>query len=131
MLVEGMLYKGACIISVPKTGTMFLTRSLERLHQSKCIFGLFPTSAQCIADKIKSVPHDTVKDVLAPHSPSLETIARRYSQMVSRNRNDDRNGVARIYSDHGMDCFPRFLFNPQFSEFPTSNVKCNIRPSSQ
>lgn len=116
---------GGCVISVPKSGTMFLTRSLERLHRKSCTFGLFPeeeiSRVRCKDFQINS----SVSEILSPHSPSVEKVMRRYKQMMARNRSKERDSSSRLFSDHGLKSFPRFLFAPSRQELrhPASIVE--------
>jgi len=109
--------KGICLISVPKSGTMFLSRYLERLIGEPVIFGLEDQTESSLLADIEDGWHPEIHAVLDTRSPDLETMSKRFAQMLSRNRRADSSGDRmRIFSDHGYSNFLQFLINPSTSQ---------------
>lgn len=108
---------GLCVISVPKSGTMFLSRYLERVSGLPVVFGLEGVGQSRLAAEIDGREHPLIK--ASRHPGSLATATRRYALMLSRNRQQvDRLGLdaPRLYSDHGFHNFLRFLLDPRPDE---------------
>jgi hypothetical protein len=102
---------GICLISIPKSGTMFVSRSLEKLTATPVVFGLDPAGESGLAAQLAQGFHPEIAAALRRGSPGIETMARRFAQMLARNRT---GGAVRpaIVSDHGFHSFLRFLINP-------------------
>lgn len=111
------IQNGICLISVPKSGTMFLSRYLEKIAGSPVIFGLQGLSAPALRQQLSDGWRDEIKSNLSASSPSLEVMTRRFSLMLERNRvRGQQSGKPLIYSDHGLSSFLRFLINPRNEE---------------
>ena len=106
---------------------MFLSRYLEKLTKTPVCFGLEKKSEPALLSELLIGWHPDVAEVLRPRSPSLQMMAKRFSQMLSGNRVDVANNVTRyprsaaasvphIVSDHGLTNFLRFLTQPSVSE---------------
>lgn len=107
---------GVCIISVPKSGTMFLTRSIERIFKTPCIFGINAADQNQVKIQMQGGVSKDIKSVLHSTSPSPDVIARRYAQMLGRNRSCLGGEQKVLISDHGFASFPKFLINPEVSD---------------
>lgn len=104
---------GVLLISVPKSGTMFLSRCLEKVSGIPAVFGLSPKSQKEIEADLDPW-HPSVRAALAKDSPPDALLAKRYSQYMARNR-DKANPIEigpSFVSDHGMRSFVRFIANP-------------------
>ena len=86
---------GIVLISIPKSGTMFLSRYLEKLTKTPVCFGLEKKSEPALLSELLIGWHPDVAEVLRPRSPSLQMMAKRFSQMLSGNRVDVANNVTR------------------------------------
>lgn len=109
---------GICLISIPKSGTMFLSRYLEKLTAIPVVFGMEGLSESQLFSDLVQGWHPQIAAALNATSPSLETMSKRFAQMLARNRwtaNDDAERL-RIVSDHGLHNFLRFLINPSVAE---------------
>lgn len=120
---------GIVLISIPKSGTMFLSRYLEKLTKTPVCFGLEKRTESALLSELSIGWHPDVVEALRPSSPSLQMMAKRFSQMLSRNRFGVANHVhvannvigatasaPCIVSDHGLTNFLRFLTQPSASE---------------
>jgi len=110
---------GVCLISIPKSGTMFVSRYLEKLTASPVIFGMEGANESQLHTELICGWHPEIAAVLRTNSPNIETIAKRFAMMLARNRTeifDEMSHFSRIVSDHGFHNFLRFLINPSISE---------------
>lgn len=106
---------GIFLISIPKSGTMFVSRYLEKLTGFPVLFGMEGLSEAQLLSELACGWHPTIREALREGSPSLELMSRRFAQILARNRkrNLANNETSmRIFSDHGFDNFLRFLVNP-------------------
>ncbi|WP_193748334.1 hypothetical protein [Leisingera sp. ANG-M1] len=94
---------------------MFLTRSLEKEYQAPCVFGVSCDSANEVHSQLIGEISPEVNGILQKNSPKSEVVARRFSQMLSRNRHDQPDERI-LVSDHGFHSFPKFLLNPEISD---------------
>lgn len=105
--------RGLCLISVPKSGTMFLSRYLERSSGVPVVFGIEGQTETQLASGLDEGWHPEIQAALDPGSPDIKTMARRFAQMLARNRNRHSGGTGvSILSDHGYHNFLAFLTNP-------------------
>ena len=95
---------------------MFLSRYLERLSGIPVVFGLENPGEARLRQELSGEWHPEVKSALRPGSPGPERIAKRFAQMLSRNRGDTGNGKPQLISDHGFHSFLRFLVKPSKAE---------------
>lgn len=110
-------HQGICLISVPKSGTMFLSRYLEKTAGSPVTFGLNSLQAHELRRELQAGWHPEIQAMLAASSPDIEVMSRRFALMLARNRSSQRyEGKPRIFSDHGLHSFLRFLINPSAQE---------------
>lgn len=105
--------RGLCLISIPKSGTMFLSRYLERSSGIPVVFGLdAQTEAQLMHGLVKGW-HPDIQAALMPNSHDIKIMVRRFAQMLARNRQQQSyDSGMRILSDHGYHNFLAFLSNP-------------------
>jgi hypothetical protein len=109
--------RGICLISVPKSGTMFLSRYLEKLAGSPVIFGLNGLGAADLRRELEAGWNAEVRARCAESCPDIEVMTRRFALMLARNRSAaEQGGKPPIFSDHGLSSFLRFLINPQIQE---------------
>jgi hypothetical protein len=114
--------RGVIIISVPKSGTMFLFRYLAKLTGFNSKFGLFPADLTELLRGMPQEPDPMISSCLSPSSPGRELMARRYLQMMNPHGGPGRPAISRseekdcesrwIIADHGFDNFLTFLRNP-------------------
>lgn len=87
---------GICLISVPKSGTMFLSRYLEKIAESPVVFGLQGLNAHALRQQLDEGFHPEITAQLSASSPSLEVMTRRFSLMLEQNRYRQKGGRAPI-----------------------------------
>lgn len=109
--------QGLLIISVPKSGTMFLSNYLGEITGYQSVFGLSCETPMAMLSKIPDRPSRLIEENLSPDSPAPEKMVKKYIMMVNRNRKRTRTKQARphnkrIVTDHGFDNFLVFLRNP-------------------
>ncbi|MFH1157156.1 MAG: sulfotransferase domain-containing protein [Pseudomonadota bacterium] len=109
--------KGLLIISVPKSGTMFLSNYLGAVTGYQSVFGLPCESPQAMLSQIPGEPSELIGRHLAPDSPTPERMVKKYIMMINRNRTRKRTrqpevSEKTIITDHGFDNFLVFLRNP-------------------
>lgn len=112
-------HSGIFLISVPKSGTMFVSRYLEKLTGIPVLFGTAGLSETQLRAELACGWHPQIQEALREGSPSLKLISKRFAQMLARNRRSNLVGnktATRILSDHGLENFLRFLVNPSSSE---------------
>ncbi|WP_310452582.1 sulfotransferase [Sulfuritalea sp.] len=108
---------GICLISVPKSGTMFLSRYLEKLADAPVIFGLNGLGAHSLRRELEVGWHADIRSRRAESSPNIDVMTRRFALMLARNRSAAQHGGRPpIFSDHGLSSFLRFLINPRNEE---------------
>jgi len=110
---------GICLISVPKSGTMFLSRYLERISGIPAVFGLSgKTALQLLRELRPTGWHPSIHSALHARSPDLDLLARRFALFLARGR--VAVGLefesSTLISDHGFHNFLRFLINPCVDE---------------
>jgi hypothetical protein len=106
--------RGVQLVSIPKSGTMFFSRCLERATGVAPVYGLnFMTAPQVEADLGKGRPE--ILAAFAETGPTLPLLARRYSQYRAKDRHEAayRPDGLHFVSDHGLHSFARFLVDPQ------------------
>lgn len=109
--------RGVCLISVPKSGTMFLSRYLEKMTGSPVIFGLNGLGAHGLRRELEAGWHAEIRSRRAEKSPDIDVMTRRFALMLARNRSSaEHGGRPPIFSDHGLSAFLRFLINPRNEE---------------
>lgn len=113
--------RGICVISVPKSGTMLLSRCLERMSGAPAVFGLRQKSMAQLADDLDAGWHPAIRAAADPRCLDTQAMCRRYAQMLARHRNRmDRGGEPSghklILSDHGYSSFLQFLVNPSVTQ---------------
>ncbi len=105
--------RGLCLISIPKSGTMFLSGYLEKISQCKALFGLGRRSATELAGELTRGWHPAIQAAADDRSVDLALMCRRYALMLSRNRAQGECLPTRgIVTDHGYTSFLQFLTNP-------------------
>lgn len=108
---------GICLVSVPKSGTMFLSRYLEKAAGSPLVFGFQGATAAGLRRGLDAGWHPEIHAKRAANSPDLDVMTRRFAQMLARNRLlVGRDGRPPIFSDHGLANFLRFLIDPRNEE---------------
>ena len=109
--------RGICLISVPKSGTMFLARGLEMVTGQKVVVGVFPRTAADLKAELAAGWMPEVEAVRDPRSPTADVMARRFALMMARNRTAGAGGEREgIVSDHGFRNYLRFLVRPAIDE---------------
>lgn len=109
--------RGLCVISIPKSGTMFLSRYLERVTGRSVVFGLEQRSAQQLAHEMRAGWDPAILSAAGSRCVSTRIMCRRYAQMLARNRAAAKNEQAiSIFSDHGHTNFLQFLINPALDQ---------------
>lgn len=109
--------QGLCVISIPKSGTMFLSRYLERVTACPVIFGRERRTATELAQDLDAGWHPAIRDAADPQHADIALMCRRFALMLNRNRQalEGRNRKL-ILSDHGHTNFLQFLINPKFAQ---------------
>lgn len=117
---------GLLIISVPKSGTMFLSNYLGALTGYRSVFGLPGGEIKEMIAQLSGEPDPLVQAHMAPTSPDPAKMVKKYLQMINRNRKKpwgDHSGEDLIITDHGFDNFLLFLRNPDEARIlPPSEV---------
>jgi hypothetical protein len=105
--------RGLCLISIPKSGTMFLSGYLEKISQCKAVFGLERRSAAELARELTQGWHPDIQAAADDRSIDLASMCRRFALMLNRNRpQGDCMPTSGIVTDHGYTSFLQFLINP-------------------
>lgn len=116
--------RGLCVISIPKSGTMFVSRFLERATGTPVVFGLQPRTATQLAAELASGWHPAIRAAADPRCVDMQAMCRRFALMLARHRGaaaagstgtsafDVPGGEPLILSDHGYSSFLQFLINP-------------------
>ncbi|MBQ0957950.1 hypothetical protein KAK06_03165 [Ideonella sp. 4Y11] len=108
----GVRSTGLLVVSSPKSGTMFLTRCLERASGLHAVFGIeHPGPAELLAQLQASGWHPRVQELLSADSPSHRLLAQRYGQYLARHREGGAE-APRLVADHGLRSFARFIVQP-------------------
>lgn len=117
--------RGVCMISIPKSGTMFLSRYLERITSCPVVFGIEHRSSQQLAQELGAGWHPAIQEAADPRCTETAAMCRRFAQMLARNRDATDNGKPLILSDHGYTSFLQFLINPLSNQIlePLSLIK--------
>lgn len=108
--------RGICLISIPKSGTMFLSRYLETQAAAPVVFGLQAHSAPALTATLAGGPHPKIAAVRRVGGASPEAMARRFALMLARNRAALADSGRMILSDHGYHSFLKFLIAPEASD---------------
>ncbi len=117
--------RGICLISVPKSGTMFLSRFLEKTTGSPLIFGLDGLGAPALRRGLEAGWHPAIAAKRARNSPDIDVMTRRFALMLARNRaSATQGGKPPIFSDHGLSSFLRFLIDPRNEEIQHPQGVC-------
>lgn len=123
--------KGVLIISVPKSGTMFLSNYLGALTGYQSVYGLPYESASRMLSQIPDRPSPLIGKHLSPDSPIPEKMVKKYIMMINRNRK--RRGTKQIslnekmiVTDHGFHNFLVFLRNPDKARILSPNEVLKI-----
>ncbi|MDR6450052.1 hypothetical protein J2794_006192 [Paraburkholderia terricola] len=104
---------GIQLISVPKSGTMFFSRCVEKATGISPVYGLHPMTTGNVARDIGAVNQHIFR-CLSKDSCSMEQLSRRYSLFRAKNRGSEVVGDAiSFYSDHGLRSFAKFLVDPR------------------
>jgi hypothetical protein len=109
---------GICLISVPKSGTMFMSRYLEKFTGISAEFGLQPKTQLELLKELRDGWNPDVQAALHSGSPDIRAMTRRFSRFLARQRHDE-NASSKdtvILSDHGLHSFLRFLVKPSTEE---------------
>ncbi len=113
-------WRGLCLISIPKSGTMFLSRYLERVTGTSVVFGLEPRSAQQLALELTSGWHPAIQAATVSQQDSTRLMCQRYAQMLARHRPSAQEAQDEpqpsLLSDHGYTNFLQFLINPSMGQ---------------
>ncbi len=104
--------RGLCLISIPKSGTMFLSRYLERMTGCKVVFGIEKRSAKALSLELAGGWHPAIRAAADPRSLDITAMCRRFALMLNRNRVNGDSHSKGIVSDHGHTSFLQFLINP-------------------
>jgi len=103
---------GMQLISVPKSGTMFFSRCVEKATGVSPVYGSSPMTIRDVARDLVVVNQDVFR-CLSQGSRSMEQLSRRYFLFRAKNRCSGTDGDAiAFYSDHGLHSFAKFLVNP-------------------
>lgn len=118
--------RGLCLISVPKSGTMFVSRYLAQWTGSRVVFGLDGGDAPTLMRGLSDGWHPAIAAATNTRSHDLATMTRRFAQMLSRNRVPaaQESGPV-IYSDHGLHSFLSFLINPRITDLQDPAQVCS------
>ncbi len=109
--------RGLCLIAIPKSGTMFLSRYLERVTGRPVVFGLDQQSAHQLARELDSGWHPAIRAAADPGSLRTNIMCQRFAQMLARHRQSkETDDQPRILSDHGYHSFLQFLINPSLGQ---------------
>ncbi|MHB1123192.1 MAG: sulfotransferase [Ramlibacter sp.] len=118
--------RGICVISVPKSGTMFLSRYLEKRTGIAVVFGLDAVGPPGLRRQLQPGWNEEIRGVRAACSPELEVMTRRFALMLARNRSQAqrRHDAPAIVSDHGFSSFLRFLVDPRVEDIQPPQEVC-------
>ena len=108
--------RGVCLISIPKSGTMFLSRYLEAQAAAPVVFGLQAHSAAALTETLAEGPHPKIAAARRLGGAGPEAMARRFALMLARNRAALAGKGRVILSDHGYHSFLKFLIDPEASD---------------
>lgn len=98
---------------------MFLSRYLERLTGLPVVFGLESAAESDLRRELDGCGHPAIVGSLATPAQPHAVMAKRYAQMLARNRARIRDigpDEPVILSDHGFHNFLRFLLDPRDDE---------------
>lgn len=120
--------KGLVIISLPKSGTMFLSSYLGEVTGYRSIFGLKCDDSKSMTEQLPQEPDPLIGQHLSQSSPAPDKMVKKYLQMVNRGRDKlapESLQQNTIVTDHGFDNFPLFLRNPDMTKLiePTKVVE--------